>query len=156
MNGAALREGRHVRRRHDRVVDRLALRHVLEILLLEAERGVLVQHEVDRLAVVFLHQLLELHQRLVEGVVVVELHGAVERDDLLGLDLSERGNCREQYGGRERGHETTHGASSRLGPVWFGVPVLVLQNIQREKLTGRTAGRQPRPRAGIWFLPSPR
>ena len=44
-----------------------------------------MQHEVDRLAVVFLHQLLELHQRLVEGVIVVELHGAVERDDLLGL-----------------------------------------------------------------------
>ena len=41
-----------MRRRHDRVVDRLALRHVLEILLLQAELAVLVQHEVDRLAVV--------------------------------------------------------------------------------------------------------
>jgi hypothetical protein len=75
-----LGEGRHVRRRHDAVIDRLALRHVLEILLLQPERRVAVQHEVDRLAVVLLDQLFELEQRLVEGVVVVELHGAVERD----------------------------------------------------------------------------
>ena len=90
-----LGEGRHVRRRHDRVVDRLALRHVLEILLLEPERGVAVQDEVDRLAVVFLDQLLELQQRLVEGVIVVELHRAVERDDLLRLRLRRGGEDRK-------------------------------------------------------------
>ena len=88
--GRRLGEGRHVRRRDDAVVDRLALRHVLEILLLEAERGVLVQDEVDRLAVILLDQLLELDQRLGEGVVVVELHGAVERDGRLRLS-----GCRE-------------------------------------------------------------
>jgi hypothetical protein len=44
-----------------------------------------VQHEIDRLAVVLLHQFLEPHQRLGEGMIVVELNGAVERDDLLRL-----------------------------------------------------------------------
>ena len=89
--GRRLGEGRHVRRRDDAVVDRLALRHVLEILLLEAERGVLVQVEVDRLAVILLGQLLELDERLGEGVVVVELHGAVERDG--GLRLQDAGKA---------------------------------------------------------------
>jgi hypothetical protein len=37
-----------------------------------------VQDEVDRLAVVLLHQLLEAHQRLGEGMVVGELHRAME------------------------------------------------------------------------------
>ena len=114
MNGAALREGRHVRGRDDAVVDRFALRHIFEILLLEPERRVAVQHEVDRLAVVLLHQLLEFQQRLVEGVVVVELDGAVQRDDLLGLH-GRGGNGRKQDSGRERGHETTHRASSLGG-----------------------------------------
>ena len=59
--GRGLRERRHVRRRDDGVVDGFALGHVLEVLLLEAEGRVLVQREVDRLAVVFLDQLLELH-----------------------------------------------------------------------------------------------
>ena len=59
MNGAARRERGHVRRRNDRVVDGLALRHVFEILLFEPERRILVQREIDRLAVVLLHQLLE-------------------------------------------------------------------------------------------------
>ena len=45
----------------------------------------LVQHEVDRLAVVLLDQLLELQQRLGEGVVVVELDRAVQGDRLLGV-----------------------------------------------------------------------
>jgi hypothetical protein len=76
------RERRHVRRRNDRVVDRLALVHVGEVVLLQAELAVLVQHEVDRLAVVLLHQLLEAGQRLGEGVLVVELRRAVQRDGL--------------------------------------------------------------------------
>ncbi len=71
-------------RRHDGVVDRLALRHVLEILLLETEGGILVQREIDRLAVVFLGQLLELDERLGERMVVVELDGAVKRERCLG------------------------------------------------------------------------
>ncbi|MHC2773923.1 hypothetical protein ACVIM7_003414 [Bradyrhizobium liaoningense] len=75
-----LGEGRHVSRRDDAVIDSLALRHVLEILLLEAERGVFVQGEVDRLAVVFLHQFLEPDQCPVEGMVVIELDRAVQRD----------------------------------------------------------------------------
>ena len=75
-----LGEGRHVGRRDNAVIDRLALRHVLEILLFEAERRVAVQREVDRLAVIFLHQFFEAEQRPVEGVIVVELDGAVERD----------------------------------------------------------------------------
>ena len=59
MNGAALRERRHVRRRHDPVVDRDALVHEREVVLLEAELAVLVQDEVDRLAVVLDDELLE-------------------------------------------------------------------------------------------------
>src|SRR4029078_3913906 len=47
-----LRERRHVRGRHDAVVDGDALVHEREIVLLEAQLAVLVQHEVDRLAVV--------------------------------------------------------------------------------------------------------
>src|SRR5438552_1247426 len=77
-----LREGGHMRRRHDPVVHALALVHVGEVVLLQPELAVLVEHESDRLAVVLLHQLLELEQRLVEGVVVVELHRAVQRDGL--------------------------------------------------------------------------
>jgi hypothetical protein len=77
--GSCARERRHVRRRDDAVVDRAALRHVLEVLLLETERGVLVQHEIDRLAVVLLDQLLELDERLRERVIVIELHGTVQR-----------------------------------------------------------------------------
>jgi hypothetical protein len=63
-SGAGLRERRHVGRRDDRVVDRDALVHVGEVVLLEAELAVAVEHEVDRLAVVLLDQLLELEQRL--------------------------------------------------------------------------------------------
>ena len=79
------RERRHVGRRNDAVVDRDALVHVREVVLFEAQLAVLVQHEIDRLAVILFHQLLEPHQRLVESVVVVELNGAVERDRLLGV-----------------------------------------------------------------------
>jgi hypothetical protein len=68
-----LGEGRHVGRRHDGVVDRNALVHVGEIVLLEPELAVLVKDEVDRLAPVLLGQLAELGQRFGESVVVVEL-----------------------------------------------------------------------------------
>ena len=94
MKGAAL-EGRHVCRRHDRVIDRLALRHVLEILLFEAERRVAVQDEVDRLAVILLDQLLEFQQRLVEGMVIVELDSPVQGDGL-GADAQREQRCESQ------------------------------------------------------------
>ena len=77
-----LGKGRHVRRRHDRVVDRNALVHVREIVLLQPEFAVAMQDEIDRLAVVLLDEFLELQHRLVEGVVVVELDRAVKRDGL--------------------------------------------------------------------------
>ena len=96
--GRGLGEGGHVRRRYDAVVHGLALRHVLEILLLEPQRGILVQGEVDGLAVIFLHQLLEPGQRLGEGVVVVELHGAVERDRRLRPE--DRRHSQNTGGGR--------------------------------------------------------
>src|SRR5262245_2771489 len=80
-----LREGRHVRRRHDAVVDGDALVHVGEVVFLQPQLAVAVEHEVERLAVVALDQLLELQQRLVEGVVVVELDCAVQGDRLLGV-----------------------------------------------------------------------
>jgi hypothetical protein len=82
--GGGLGEGRHVRRRHDAVVDRDALIHVGEVVFLQPKLAVAVEHEVDRLAVVLFDQLLEPEQRLVEGVVVVELNRAVQRHRLLG------------------------------------------------------------------------
>ena len=85
-----LREGRHVRRRDDRVVDRGALGHVLEILLLEAELAVQVHDELDRPVVIFLHQLLKPGHGPREGVVLVELRGAVQRDRLLGIGAADR------------------------------------------------------------------
>ena len=110
-----LREGRHVRRRHDRVVDRFALRHVLEILLLQAERGIAVQHEVDRLAVVFLDQFFELQERLVEGVIVVELHRAVERDD---LGLRRRSGVRGYQTECRDGGDKAYSKSHQILPQW--------------------------------------
>ena len=89
-----LGERRHVRRRHDRVVDRDALVHVREVVLLEAELAVLVQDEVDRLAVVLDGQLLEFLQRPGERVAVVELDGAVQRDGLLRERAAERDHDR--------------------------------------------------------------
>jgi hypothetical protein len=96
-----LRERRHVRRRHNAVIDRDALVHVREVVLLEAELAVLVQHEVDGLAVVLDHELLELDERAREYVVVRELHCAVQRDRLLRARVE--GN-RE----RDRGDATHH------------------------------------------------
>ena len=123
-----LGEGRHVGRRDDAVIDRLALRHVFEILLLETERRVLVQREIDRLAVIFLHQLFEPEQRLVEGVIVVELHGAVQRDRRL---------CPE-----DRRHSKNAGGccrteSGEYGSALHGFPSPV-----------------PRPCSGSWALPT--
>jgi hypothetical protein len=113
--GSGFGEGRHVGRRDDGVVDRLALRHVLEILLLEAERRVTVQDEVDRLAVIFLHQLFEPEQRLVEGVVVVELHGAVQRDRRLGVrTANERGG---KGGGSKAAYQDSAFHRFLQGPV---------------------------------------
>ena len=63
MNGAAFENVDMCAGDTMRVVDRDALVHVGEVVLLEAELAVLVQHEVDRLAVVLDGQLLELLQR---------------------------------------------------------------------------------------------
>ena len=72
-----------MRWRDDAIVDRDALAHVSEIILLQPQLAVAVENEVDRLAIVLLDQILELEQRLVERVRVVELDGAVQRDRLL-------------------------------------------------------------------------
>jgi hypothetical protein len=64
-----------------------------------------VQHEVDRLAVVLLHQLFEFHQRLGEGVIVIELDRAVKRDHLLRMRRERR---RKQRQRRESGYELFH------------------------------------------------
>ena len=87
-----------------------------KILLLQAERAVLVHDEVHRAAVVLLHQLLEALHGAVEDVLVVELAGAVQRDRRLGADHRGRG---EQAGGGAGGAEqcaTLHGQSP-LGPA---------------------------------------
>src|SRR5262245_32807177 len=89
-----------MRGRDDAVVHGLALRHVLEILLLQPQRGILVQSEVDGLAVIFLHQLLETGQRLGEGMVVVELYGAVQRNRC--LRPKDRCHSSLTYGSRRR------------------------------------------------------
>ena len=112
-----LGEGRHVGRRDDAVIDRLALRHVLEILLLETERRVLVQREIDRLAVIFLHQLFEPDQRLVEGVIVVELHGAVQRDGRL--------RPQDRWHAQARRQRLLHRARQvRFFASWLSSPVM--------------------------------
>ena len=72
-----------MRRRDDAVVDRDALVHIRKVVFFQAQLAVLVQHEIDRLAIVLLHQLLEFHEGLGERMVIVELNGAVQRDRLL-------------------------------------------------------------------------
>ena len=83
----SLGERRHMRGRDDTVIDRDALTHIGEIILLQPQFAVAVQDEIDRFAVVLLDQLLELQQRLVERVRIVELDGAVQRDRLLSGDI---------------------------------------------------------------------
>ena len=101
-----------MRRRDDPVIDCPSLRHVLEILLLQAELAVLVQHELDRLAVILLHQILEADQGAGEGVVVVELDRTVEGDGLRLRTVHAQG---EHGTGRQRGQSTSkHG-----GPPWL-------------------------------------
>ena len=78
--------------RNDRVVDVLPLRHVLEILFLEPERGILVQGEVDRLVVERLHALLEFEKPLRKRMGVIELHGADQRRHGLGPNDGGGGN----------------------------------------------------------------
>jgi hypothetical protein len=71
-----------------------------------------VEHEVDRLPVVLLHQLGELEHGLVEGVAVVELAGTLQGDGLgSGRRDAERG--RDHHGDRDEG-ELPHGPSSSL------------------------------------------
>ena len=73
-------------RRHDAVVDRDALIHVREVILLEPQLTVAVKDKIHRLAVVLLDELLEAQQRFVERMVVGELDSAVEGDRLLRRD----------------------------------------------------------------------
>ena len=73
-----------------------------EILLLEPELAVAMEHEVDRLAVVFFDELLEFEQRAVECMVVVELDRAVQRDDLRRRRLNARQQCDPRH---EAGNE---------------------------------------------------
>ena len=89
-----------MRRRDDGVVDRGALGHVLEILLLEAELAVQVHHELDRPVIVFLDQLLKPGHRPREGVLLVELRGAVQGDLLLGMGAAGRERHAESGDGR--------------------------------------------------------
>jgi hypothetical protein len=89
-----------MRRRDDAVIDRDALVHVGEIVLLQAQLAVAVEHEIDRLAVILLDQRFEPQQRLVEGVIVVELHRAVQCHRILGTrrrrDEANRGDSRDE------------------------------------------------------------
>jgi hypothetical protein len=56
-----------------------------------------VQDEVDRLAVILLDQLFELHEGFGEGVIIVELHRAIERDDLrLSPPDPRKARCRDR------------------------------------------------------------
>src|SRR5262249_31084814 len=79
--------------------------------LLQPELAVAVEHELDRLAVMGFDPLLEFQQRLVESMVVVELHRALQRDRLLrpcrrargcsqrGGHDKQSGSCRARHGG---------------------------------------------------------
>src|SRR4028118_955838 len=81
-----LREGRHVSRRYDGKVHGSPLSHVLEVLLFEAEFAVLVQNDIQGLAIASFGHLAELRQRLRKCMIVVELRSAVEFDRGLGTD----------------------------------------------------------------------
>src|SRR5262245_10434234 len=107
--GRGLGKGRHVCRGDDAVVDGLALRHVFEILLFKTQRRVLVQHEADGLAVVLLHQLFKLGERPGEGVVVVELHGTVERNWRLRPEDARKARCCGKCSQAGEDRSTLHG-----------------------------------------------
>ena len=98
--GGLLGEGRHVGGGDDRVVHRQALAHVGEVVLLQPQLAVPVEDEVHRLPVVLLDQLGELEHGLVEGVVVVELAGALQGDGLGSRRRRRRAGSRP--GGRRR------------------------------------------------------
>ena len=102
------RERRHVRRRDDAVVDRDALVHVGEIVLLQAQLTILVQHEVDRLAVVLLDQFLEFHEGFGERMIVVELDRAVQCDRLLCGGVERKGQRHDSGAARERLQKWMH------------------------------------------------
>jgi hypothetical protein len=71
-----------------------------------------VQHELDRLAVILLHQILEADQGAGEGVIVVELDRTVESDGLRLCAVHTQG---KHCTGRQRGQSTSkHG-----GPPWL-------------------------------------
>src|SRR5215510_5084932 len=66
-----------------------------------------MEHEVDRFAVVAFDQLLEFQQRLVEGVIVVELDRAVQGDRLLSVSRW-RGNEGDRSGEQHRSYGGKH------------------------------------------------
>src|SRR5215208_7000010 len=129
MNGAAF-EKVDMWAGHDGVVDRDALVHVGEIVLLEPELRVLVKDEVDRLAPVLLRQVGELRHRLGEGMVVVELRRPVQRDLRLRLDVG-RGD-----GGRGEGETALQNVTSlhgflRYAPSFGGIGVTIAERAPR-------------------------
>jgi hypothetical protein len=78
-----------------------------------------VDREIDRLAVILLHEFAKLGQRLGEGVVVVELGRALQRD--LRLRAHMRGRDR---GGRERQAPFENIASFHHFLPWIGTFVV--------------------------------
>ena len=84
-----------------------------EVILLEAQLAVLVQNEIDGFAVVLLRELGEPDEGLVEGVIVVELHGAVQRDRLLRASIERQGESGHGKAGRESAEKCMHGFLQR-------------------------------------------
>ena len=75
-------EGGGVRRGEHGVIHRQALRHVVDVVLLQAQFPVPVQGELDRLSVARLCRFLELQHVLVKRMRVVELTGPLQLDGL--------------------------------------------------------------------------
>src|SRR5439155_18097233 len=107
----------------DAVIDRDSLVHVGEVVLLEAQLAVLVQHEVDRLAVILERKLLESDESFGEGVIVVELDRAVQGDRLLRAGVERKGQREQRGGARERLQKWMHRYLHRLHIV---IPLAVV------------------------------
>ena len=95
-----------------------------------------MQREVDGFPIILLDQLLELHQGLGEGVVVIELDGAVQRYRL--RQSRRRRTQRDRKRGRPKCTYSDHGLSS---PPFAGRDAPA-----RTPVAGSLTGhRQPRP-----------
>ena len=86
---------RHVRRSDNRVVNGNALTHEVEVVLFKPQFGIAMKDELDRLAIACSGEFLELQQGLVEGMLIVELRGAME--------LNVGGVCRNAKPTRKHG-----------------------------------------------------